>query len=219
MSAGRITIIFFLASTLALLLIACQKRSSQQEFPNLLPYDLKIVVAGFNQPTSTMELITGQLPDKQGHVPADLLAQFDSKLRQTLETKTKRLYDHIPAMKKYGDREYMDSGSPMGLSAWVSYARAENKEDLLLVPQIINWRQRSGSEAGVTNAAYVRAEFYIIDLHTKRIVRQSVYDVEQVGLVDNLLTVGDFLKRKGRWVTAEQLVNEAIEKAIKDLGL
>ena len=46
-----------------------------------------------------------------------------------------------------------------------------------------------------------------------------VFEEKQLGLSENLLNMGSFLKRKGQWVTAEDLSVESMRKAVKDLGL
>ena len=51
------------------------------------------------------------------------------------------------------------------------------------------------------------------------VASRSVYDEQQVGLADNLLNMGTFIKRRGQWVTAEQLAAEGMRKAVKDIGL
>ena len=76
-----------------------------------------------------------------------------------------------------------------------------------------------GSRAGVTSPAHVKVEFYLISAKHGTVANRSVYEVEQTGLADNLLNMGDFFRRKGGWVTATELADEGIRKAIKDFGL
>lgn len=198
-------------------LTACQKRPSQRSQEPAIPYNVKIGVAGFTQPTTNSELLTGILPEDQGRVPEDVLAQLNSVLRRDLAP-TKRLYTFLPERAKPSFGTYHESARPQGLAQWTAYGREFNV-DLLLVPQVLNWHQREGSSAGVTKSAHVRVEFFLIDLATGRLVGRSAYEEKQVGLVDNILGVGDFLKRRGTWVTAEELAQEAVAKAVKELGL
>ena len=54
---------------------------------------------------------------------------------------------------------------------------------------------------------------------------KPIYDIPAVPvctakeLTENLLNVGDFFKRQGKWVTADELAREAMIKAVKDLNL
>lgn len=65
----------------------------------------------------------------------------------------------------------------------------------------------------------MRLEFFLLNIKGGNIIGHSVYEVEQQGLTENLLNVGDFFKRQGKWVTAEELAREAMIKAVKDLNL
>lgn len=201
-----------------LILPACQKRSAPlADKTSAVPYDVIVGVACFNQPLTTSELIQGSLPEKQGRIPADVLPQLDSMLRNDLAA-TKRLYTWLPDRAEVPDSTYHESGTPQALPHWTAYGR-QYSIDLLLVPQVINWHQREGSGAGVTHSAHVRVEFFLLDVKHGRVLRRSFFEEKQVGLVDNILSVGDFLKRKGAWVTAEDLTREGIVKALKELGL
>ena len=199
------------------LLPACQKRMSKTDAASPVPYDIKVGVALFSQPTTTSQLIVGHIPEAQGRVPADVFPQLDNMLRERL-TPTKHLYTWVPGNPELRGGVYHDSETPQALPRWVALGK-DFKVDLLLVPQILNWHQRQGSGAGVTSSAHVRAEFFLIDVRNGRVLRRSIFEEKQVGLVDNMLGVGDFLKRGARWITAEELTGEAITRAITELGL
>ena len=89
----------------------------------------------------------------------------------------------------------------------------------MLVPQVLDWHEREGSEAGVTSSAHVRVEFFLLNIDNESLGPRSVFEEKQVGLTENLLTVGEFFKRKGQWVSARQLSVDGMRKAVKELGL
>ena len=62
-------------------------------------------------------------------------------------------------------------------------------------------------------------EFFLLKVDDGTLMNRSIFEEKQVGLTENLLTVGSFFKRKGAWVTAEDLSVDGMRKAIKDLGL
>lgn len=201
-----------------LLLPACQRRSpSPVEQPFAIPQDMKIGVAAFTQPLTAGELIAGNIPERQGRAPADALARLDALLHDELG-RTNRLYAWLPKRLSAPTKAYRDATAPSALSGWAAFGRQFNI-DFLLAPQLINWHQREGSSAGVTSSAHVRVEFFLIDVKNARVLRRSIFEEKQVGLADNILTMGDFIKRKGAWVTAEDLTREAVAKAVKELGL
>ncbi len=200
------------------LLGACQKSMEDVErSASVIPLDLSIGVVPFNQPMTTSALIAGQIPQNQGRIAVDNLKQLDTMLRSKLY-ETDGSYKFLSAPLAIKSTDYHESEIPQGLAMWLDYGR-DYKVDFLLVPQIINWHQREGSRAGVTEAAHVRAEFFLLDIRNGRIFRHSAFEEKQMGLIDDISRVGSFFKRGGGWVTAEELTQEGIDKALNELGL
>ena len=100
----------------------------------------------------------------------------------------------------------------------MAYGKKQGAQ-LLLIPQVLDWHQREGSKAGVTESAHVRVEFFLLKVDDGSLMNRSIFEEKQVGLTENLLTVGSFFKRRGTWVTAEDLTVDGMRKAVKDLGL
>lgn len=196
-----------------------RKPASTADVPRSLSHQYKIAVAPFTQPRDISQLIMGQLPQPQALAARDVLVAQDRQLRDVLYTSTKRSYDFLPRTRPLPDLKRLHTSErPQALPLWVEYAR-KTSADILLIPQILTWRDRQGSAAGVTEPAHVRLEFFLLNIKEGNIIGHSVYEVEQQGLTENLLNVGDFFKRQGKWVTAEELAREAMTKAVKDLNL
>ena len=196
-----------------------RKPASTADVPRSLSHQYKIAVAPFTQPRDTSQLIMGQIPQPQGLAARDVLMAQDRQLRDVLYTTTKRSYDFLPRTRPLPDlKRFHTSERPQALPLWVEYAR-KTSADILFIPQVLTWRDRQGSAAGVTEPAHVRLEFFLLNIKEGTIIGHSVYEVEQQGLTENLLNVGDFFKRQGKWVTAEELAREAMIKAVKDLKL
>ncbi len=201
-------------------LIACSRQpASTADIPYMLPSGIKVAVAPFTQPRDPYQLISGQIPDNQGRIDREDLVALDNSLKNVLLLDTKRSYDFIVRHKlPPAWNEVRSSGQPSALSRWIEYGREQGAQ-YLLVPQVLDWHEREGSEAGVTNSAHVRVEFYLLNIDRNGVQNRSIYEEKQVGLIDNLLAVGDFIKRKGQWVTAGDLAVEGMKKAVRDLGL
>lgn len=196
-----------------------RKPASTADVPRSLSHQYKIAVAPFTQPRDISQLIMGQLPQPQALAARDVLMTQDRQLRDVLYTSTKRSYDFLPRTRPLPDLKRLHTSErPQALPLWVEYAR-KTSADILLIPQVLTWRDRQGSAAGVTEPAHVRLEFFLLNIKEGNIIGHSVYEVEQQGLTENLLNVGDFFKRQGKWVTAEELAREAMTKAVKDLNL
>lgn len=217
---SRLTVMALSALCLALFLSGCSRQPrSTADIPRSLSPAYTIAVAPFTQPTTTSQLIMGQLPKDQGRIAPEMLPSLDMALRDVLLTETKRQYTFIPRHTPLPDKmRYHDSNQPQALPAWVTFAKGL-KTDLLLVPQVLNWHQREGSRAGVTRPAHVRVEFFLINIRQGTVMERSIYDVEQTGLTSNLLEIGDFLKRQAGWASAEELAREGMVKAVKDMTL
>ena len=214
--------LWILCALLSLLVLTggCNRKpASTADVPRSLSHQYKIAVAPFTQPRDISQLIMGQLPQPQALAARDVLIAQDRQLRDVLYTTTKRSYDFLPRTRPLPDlKRFHTSERPQALPLWVEYAR-KTSADILFIPQVLTWRDRQGSAAGVTEPAHVRLEFFLLNIKEGNIIGHSVYEVEQQGLTENLLIVGDFFKRQGKWVTAEELAREAMIKAVKDLNL
>jgi len=212
----------FLIALLAVLLLAslgaCQKRTPKEHSPTMIPQTFRVGVAWFTQPTTTSELIAGQLPNRQGKINPGLLPDLDNALARTLSQASNRQYAALSAPTSMPSMHLHESGTPQGLQTWLAIGRNADV-DLLFVPQIIHWQERDGGEAGVAKGAAIKAEFYLIDIARARLLKRYPFEEEQIGLTDNLLTVDKFFKRRGRWVSATELTQEGILAAIRDFGL
>ena len=214
--------LWILCALLSLLVLTggCNRKpASTADVPRSLSHQYKIAVAPFTQPRDISQLIMGQLPQPQALAARDVLIAQDRQLRDVLYTTTTRSYDFLPRTRPLPDlKRFHTSERPQALPLWVEYAR-KTSADILFIPQVLTWRDRQGSAAGVTEPAHVRLEFFLLNIKEGNIIGHSVYEVEQQGLTENLLNVGDFFKRQGKWVTAEELAREAMIKAVKDLNL
>lgn len=175
-------------------------------------------VAPFSQPQNTAALLLGRLPEHQGKIPADALPKLDAAFAKVLAADCKRPLRMLPPLHTPDFTKFHAAESPRALTEWVAYGKS-NAVEMLIVPQVLDWRQRDGSPAGVTESAAVRLEFFLIDVRTGGIVNRSVLEEKQLGLLDDLGHAGKFFKRHGAWITAEELAEEGMHKAVKDLGL
>lgn len=216
---ARVYTVFALILTLALMAACNRKPASTADIPRHMPQSYKISIAPFTQPTHAGQLITGRIPENQGQAPLDELDALDMELRSVLREQTKRQYDFIPAGNLREELAMAPaSGQPNALPLWLNYAR-RHKAEYLLVPVILDWHEREGSEAGVQKSAHVRMEMFLINVKNGQVMERTAFEEKQVGLVDNLLGMKDFVRRKGKWVSSRQLAREGMEEGLKEMGL
>ncbi len=57
---------------------------------------------------------------------------------------------------------------------------------------------------------------YLIEFLQERVLWSAFYDYTQQALTENLGGIGNFFRRGGRWATAEELANTALEDIFED---
>lgn len=176
---------------------------------------LVIGVAGFQQPRATSDLLAGYMPEEIPRVDSKIFPQLDDQLEATLIRTHRQYVWSGTANACVASRPKQPTES--AFAYWVSIGRCMNV-DLLLVPQVIGWQERDGGAAGVERPAAVVMDFFLLDVRQQSLTR-SRFDETQQALTDNLLEIGKFMERKGRWVTAHELAQEGMDKAVKELGL
>ena len=214
-----------LATALAVLLLVslggCRGRTPKENSPAMMSQDFKtgkVGIAWFTQPTTTSALITGQLPARQGKINPGMLSDLDGALARIFAAESACRHISLPMPSSMPGISLHESGSPQGLRTWLEVGR-KAQVDLLVVPYIIHWQERDGGAAGVARGAAVKAEFHLLDVAGGRLIKHFIFEEEQVGLANNLLTAGKFFKRKARWISAMELTQEGMRAAVKDFGL
>jgi hypothetical protein len=105
-----------------------------------------------------------------------------------------------------------------GLQYWTRVGRCV-PTDYLLVPQLLKWQDRVGGEWGVKQPAWVVLDLYLINVAKAEVAGRYHFDREQESLSENLLSIGSFLKRGGKWIEASELAEEGLTQGLQELGL
>ena len=211
----RSRVVIFVLATLILGLSGCATPRQGPELP-----EVNIGVAGFTQPQSVLEMLAGHMPEDTPRVQPEVLAELDEALANVLRQETKRAYAPMETFLGCRDAKAPShvSGRAAALRHWIAVGTCM-KVDFLLVPQVINWHEREGSQAGVTRPAGVTLDFFLIDIKNAVLTSRSHFDETQAALAENLLETRKFLSRGARWVSAIELAREGMLKAIRDMGL
>jgi len=179
-----------------------------------------LAVAPFHQPRQEWELPQADGAVSHREIPDNALDTLTTRLMESLKER-----GHIglqgPA-KVQGCREIVlqegTASSDGGRAYWAEVARCASADSILL-PQLLRWQQRKGGRWGADSPAGVTIRFIWLDSRERRIVNVYLFDREQEALSENLLQIGRFLRRGGRWVRAEELAAEGIRAALRDMGL
>jgi hypothetical protein len=87
--------------------------------------------------------------------------------------------------------------------------------DAVLCTYLYAFRKRVGNAFGVDVPAMVSFESDLVSVASGRLIWQKGYSETQRPLNENLLGIGKFLQRKGRWITAEEMASNAIDEMMK----
>ncbi len=181
---------------------------------------VSVGIVGAIQPMGTTDLLAGYIPEGRELAPSEALIAFDDSLLDQVKAQADkaRTIVPIPSAKGVNPSQPRSAERNTALTHWVAVGKKANVE-LIIVPQILNWHERQGSNAGVVSSAEVDVQFYLIDTVNATLVSRSVYREKQQSLAGNLLDAKTFFKRGGKWVTAQQLADEGIAKMIQEFGL
>ncbi len=178
---------------------------------------LRIGVAGFVQPMASADLLAGYLPENIEKIDQKVFPLLNEDFAHLLAKTSKREF------VGYADSWRCANKTPRAASMaafgyWMQIGQCMGV-DLLIVPQIQHWQERVGSDFGAETPAAVTMDIFLLDIRNKSLAARSRYDELQRPLMENLLELDKFIERGGKWVTAKQLAQEGMFKAIKEFGL
>ena len=90
--------------------------------------------------------------------------------------------------------------------------------DFIIVGFLFRFEERVGSSIGVEKPASVAFDIHLFRLRDGIEVWRGGFDETQKPLSENLLKIGSFLRRKGTWVTGEELASVGMDEMLKKLS-
>jgi hypothetical protein len=90
------------------------------------------------------------------------------------------------------------------------------KADYMLWGHVFRYREREGTSYGVKQPASVAFDLHLMRVKDGKLVWRAQWDKAQKSLSENLLEIDNFVKRKMRWVTAEELSRQGLKEMLKD---
>lgn len=205
-------IVAAMAALLALL-VGCQ-----QYVPQPLRPGVSLAVARFTNPQNTWELLAGCLPDQCVLLDPKILFRADEMLAQALAEAGRTNYAPPSVVRQCeaaDDTKDSVATRQAAFRTWLAAGQCV-PADYLLVPQLQVYRERDMADE---KPASVTMDFFLLDVKNQRILRRFRFEETQQPLMSNILEMDKFVSRGGRWITAEELANEGIVKAVKELGL
>ena len=90
--------------------------------------------------------------------------------------------------------------------------------DFIIVGFLFRFEERVGSSIGVEKPASVAFDIHLFRLRDGMEVWRGGFDETQKPLSENLLKIGSFFRRKGTWLTAEELASVGMDEMLKKLS-
>ena len=109
--------------------------------------------------------------------------------------------------------------SPEDLKTLNSGSLPENwavSGDAVLIGRLFYFRDRKGGNYAVSDPSKVAFDVKIIGIPDGKVLYYGEFAETQKPLLSNMMTLKTFFKRKGRWVTAEEMAFSALDEIIED---
>lgn len=90
-----------------------------------------------------------------------------------------------------------------------------HKSDGVLIGFLYAFRERKGASLGVDSPAHVSFEIVLVSVKSGRLLWQPKFSETQEPLNENLFKLGKFIQRKGRWITARDMAEQALKEILR----
>jgi hypothetical protein len=213
---------WLVGSLAIILLMACSaQRPAPQEtaepfrFKRLLFLPIEDMVRVYGENVTVQCRLCGNIitTSQVGEGAAEILTdRIETLLRQ------KEDFELIPISQAQGALSDILSGEKTELperELLVKVGRALDA-DAILAGKVYRFVERDGSNFSVTSPASVAFDVTLIRVSDSRIMWTGHYDETQQSLFENIYRWSTFLKRGGRWVTAEKMAIDGLNRMFKE---
>jgi len=98
---------------------------------------------------------------------------------------------------------------------WLKLARGL-QTNYLVIPVVYCYSERKGSGASASEPAEVGFHFHIFEVSSGKEVWGGDFRERQKALSENLLELNKFIKRKAKWLKAEELAREGVKEMVRE---
>jgi TolB-like protein len=207
--------------TLILLLSACKSNVVIPEAPAAKSSIEKLLILPFKDLSS----LYGKNVNVRCPLCGNVFSTGDVEIF-AVDVLTDRLISIIKGRK---DFELIPPGQAQGaMSVLLSADKSELSErdilvkigralyaDAVLVGHVYRFKDRVGTRYSVDSPASVAFDIHLIDVSKGSMLWVGHFDETQRTLSENLFKIGTFLRRKGSWITAEEMAVSGLEDALQ----
>ena len=156
-------------------------------------------------------------------VPFSTAPEQKSSERDAPENLAKFIYSAMVALPNWQIvsesevREVSESAASAGDAARLKQIGEMVYADAVIVGRLLRYRERVGDEWGAKSPASVAFVLELIDVRRGDVIWSSRFDETQKALSENIFALGDIGQRGIRWLSADQLAQEGVKKAVGQL--
>ena len=119
-----------------------------------------------------------------------------------------------------GDSEVRDVADTLGAMSEAARLRTIGEmayADAVMMSRIQRYRERVGNELGAKSPASVAFVLELVDVRRGDVIWSARFDETQKPLSENIFALGDIGQRGIKWLTADQLMQDGVRKAVAEL--
>jgi hypothetical protein len=184
--------------------------SSPSQTRTILVWPIADMAAIYGEQTGGKCPLSGKVFKTAEVVPADTQKRLTRHLIESLEAVPGLTV--LPPGQARGAVSGLITDSPQGLPPRLEMIEAARSTgaDAVLATNIYRFRQRIGEAYGVDRPASVAMGLFLIESPSGKRAWNAHFDETQRTLFEDLFRLDSFVKRKGVWVTADEMAAGAI---------
>ena len=156
-------------------------------------------------------------------VPFTVPLEPKTSEREAPETLARLVYQAMASMPNWqivSENEVRDVGQSLPAGGDASRLKRIGEmvyADAVMTSRVRRYRERVGDEWGAKSPASVAFVLDLIDVRRGDVVWSANFDETQKSLSENIFAFGDIKERGVRWLSADQLAQDGVKKAIGQL--
>ncbi len=199
---------FQLSLALCFYLISCAGTVSEKSTYSQKPIVINkiVVVPMFTDPG----VGDGVLGERSRFLTSELYQELNTRIQgKTIVALGSSTDEFIKLKEENPDLGYLNLAMEVGKIL---------NSDSVIIGNISTFREREGGELGISAPASVAFGVQLINPDTGERLWEAYYAETQETLLQNVTKIGKFFKRKGKWVTANQLAKEGVVEVVDNLA-
>jgi hypothetical protein len=147
---------------------------------------------------------------KEGFLTSALHNELGSKIKKVgIISLDNSIAEFENVKKKNPGSTYKDAALKVGNNLGVQ---------AVLIGNIFVYKEREGAELSIVSPASVAFGVQLINVANGEVIWDTYFTETQKPLFENVAEIGKFIKRKGRWVTADEIATEGVREVVDKLS-